>query len=62
MEQTFEVKPVGIRYMCGKCDKEMEYSGQMIIENGQPLFYHTCRCGNEEKLNKKYPTVEHKYI
>jgi len=62
MEQTFEVKPIGLKYLCDECGQEMSCEGSMVIENDQPFFPHKCNCGNVIKLTKKYPTIEYKRI
>lgn len=60
-EQTFEVKPVGVRYICDQCNE-----GEMIkdpdVKNAwltDPVQYpHKCnKCGYTCGLIESYPTV-----
>jgi len=46
--------------MCDGCNiGEMNYTNVMEIENSEPVFTHRCiNCGSEEKLAKKYPTID----
>lgn len=65
-EETFEVKPVGIRYRCELCDE-----GEMILNETEPVVVemsyppksplrrHVCnKCGGVLMLPKAYPYIE----
>ena len=62
-EEMFDVKPVGIRYICENCHK-----GEMIASNDTPLIIeggiprmrsHKCNnCGTTMLLPKTYPYIE----
>ncbi len=63
-EQTFEIKPVGVKYICDKCGNgEMtNLDGHMLMVY-PPQYKHMCSfCGAEKHLEKKYPTVEYRVI
>jgi len=63
-EETFELKPIGIRYICEFCNE-----GEMIHDSNEPvmvelamkpnLFKHHCsKCGKIMHLPKVYPYIE----
>lgn len=67
MEQQFEVKPVGVKYVCDSCGKgDMVYrggNGDMILLGKDIKFKHycyTCKC--EKVFCKKYPFVDYVVI
>lgn len=60
-EETFDVKPIGVRYKCEYCGKgEMK----VVTDNAITLQYntmikHKCtECGGELLLPKMYPYIE----
>lgn len=58
MEIQFKVKPVGVRWLCDKCNGEMKYTDGNILLSNPPKYKHNClKCGNEELLRDKYPTI-----
>ena len=63
-EQLFEVKPIGVKYICEFCN-----NGEMIADSNQviemkdghmvKLFVHKCKkCGRTMQLPKVYPHIE----
>lgn len=64
-EEAFEVRPIGIRYICEHC-----HEGEMVVDNsdGQflntvltnpPLIPHRCtKCGGTLMLPRSYPYIE----
>lgn len=63
-EERFDVKPIGIRYICEFCNEgEMIFTGRRgTIVNVEPpkfLFQHRCnKCGKTMDLPRSYPYVE----
>jgi predicted RNA-binding Zn-ribbon protein involved in translation (DUF1610 family) len=57
-ERTYEVRTVGVDYLCDKCgDGVMEQTGIMLPMD-PPKWRHKCnRCGEVSDLWQKYPTV-----
>jgi len=58
-EQKFEVKPVGVAYVCDACGEgEMQQVGKLHYEAEKVLFPHTCNhCGHKQDFYEKYPLV-----
>ena len=55
-ESFFEVKPIGVKYLCD-CGSEMFPTGAMILCD-PPQFTHKCsECEKTVKLLDKYPTI-----
>lgn len=64
-EEDFEVRPIGVRYICEFC-----HEGEMIVDHteGQfietvltnpPLIQHKCtKCGGTMRLPRSYPYIE----
>ena len=64
-ERTFELKPIGIKYICEFCNE-----GEMVYKNDQPIMVelvntqptlhrHVCtKCGKTMQLPKIYPYIE----
>ena len=66
-EETFNIKPIGIRYKCEFCNEgEMKYENNqpVMIEDlalitGPKLHNHRCtKCGKTMLLPKVYPYIE----
>lgn len=58
-EQTYELKPVGVRYVCDACGKgEMQHVGGAVLMSLPPKYRHICtHCGREQHFTKLYPEV-----
>jgi hypothetical protein len=58
-EQRFDVKQVGIRYICDVCDTgEMKPYGKPDWLAEPVQFPHQCNnCGHERTLNERYPKI-----
>lgn len=62
-EEIFNVKPIGVRYICEFC-----HNGEMIASNSDPIILtdgiphmrkHYCNiCGAQMMLPKTYPYIE----
>ena len=63
-EETFPVRPVGIKYRCEFCNEGeqiLDKSEKLVISAGQKpkLRKHKCnKCGKEMMLPKAYPYIE----
>ena len=62
-EKLFNVRPVGIRYICELCGKgEMKVDTSpdaQILMSNPPLIPHVCTsCGGKMSLPKQYPYIE----
>lgn len=63
-EEAFELKPVGIRYICEFCNEgEMIYDSSenvvIVPLNRSTMIPHKCnKCGKDMKLPKTYPYIE----
>jgi|JI10StandDraft_1071094.scaffolds.fasta_scaffold883266_3 DNA-directed RNA polymerase subunit RPC12/RpoP len=57
-ERTYEVRTIGVDYLCDKCgDGLMEHTGIMLMSD-PPKYPHKCnRCGTVMDFFQKYPTV-----
>jgi DNA-directed RNA polymerase subunit RPC12/RpoP len=64
MEETFDVKPVGVKYICDKCGKgEMLPTGRNDWSANPPLLEHECNyCGTKMKFHEKYPLIRYQTI
>lgn len=64
LEKTFEVKPIGVRYICDVCNKgEMSQTGQLKMYEHHATFVHKCNnCKHELELNEKYPLIRYEQI
>lgn len=60
-EQAFNIKPVGVKYICEICnDGEMivDHLGETLMTN-PPLIPHKCnKCNSTMHLPKQYPYIE----
>lgn len=60
-EETFNVKPIGVRYKCEFCNEgyqELDKSAPMNTSFPQ-MFTHICtKCGKSMLLPKVYPYIE----
>ncbi|EOO29044.1 hypothetical protein IIU_05726 [Bacillus cereus VD133] len=63
MEQQFEVKPIGVRYICDICHiGEMCPTGNNFFMEDPPKLEHMCnQCGAKIKLTDKYPIIKYQY-
>ena len=60
-EQAFNIKPVGVKYICELCN-----DGEMIVDpygdtlmSNPPLIPHKCnKCSGTMHLPKQYPYIE----
>lgn len=64
MEETFPVKPIGVKYICDFCKiGQMQQTGQMNIHENIATFTHKCEnCGKEIELKEKYPLIRYEQI
>jgi hypothetical protein len=55
-EQEFEIRPVGVKYICDKCSEgEMLPEGEASLSDGRTLYPHSCsKCGHKEVFNERY--------
>ena len=62
MEKSYEIKPVGIKYVCDNCDEgEMLVSGNIMLMTDPPKFPHKCNvCDFEKNFTTKYPFVTYR--
>lgn len=62
MEREFDVKPIGIKYICDVCSKgEMLPNGKNDFRHSVEIG-HTCSyCGEEQKFVVKYPLTRYKF-
>lgn len=63
-EQTFPVKPIGVRYMCPSCrvgEMIASTSEPVVVRHGEvPSIKHYCNnCAAQLLLTKVYPYVEY---
>lgn len=61
MEEIFDVKPIGIRYVCDYCGKgEMVPTGKNDWSVNPPKLEHMCKkCEFKMILNEKYPLIRY---
>ncbi|HZH60698.1 MAG TPA: hypothetical protein VEY70_14215 [Metabacillus sp.] len=63
MEITFEVKPIGVKYVCDSCGE-----GEMVPNGKNDFKYevkigHTCsKCGLEKDFAEKYPLIRYEFF
>ena len=64
MEKSYEVKPVGIKYVCDRCNEgEMQVSGSIMLMTNPPKFPHKCNiCSFEKNFTVKYPYIAYKTV
>lgn len=57
-EQTYELKPVGVRYVCDKCGEgEMQRNG-IVLTAYPPRYMHACsKCGHRQAFTEVYPSI-----
>lgn len=57
-EQCYDIKLIGVRYVCDTCGKgEMRFSGIERFTN-PPIYQHVCSdCGARADLFVQYPTI-----
>lgn len=66
-EREFEVRPIGVEYVCDVCNEGvMQPNGKMITEGdinsdgwGPKWPYKCPLCGNVANLDVSYPFVKH---
>ena len=57
-ERTFEVKTVGVEYVCERCSDGLMLPTGIYLPTDPPRWRHKCdACGCEDDLLQKYPTV-----
>lgn len=57
-----EVKPFIVYALCDFCGDELHSTGSVLCSM-PPKYPHKCNsCGNEENLDKNFPTIEYKPI
>lgn len=58
-EQKFELKAVGVDYVCDNCgDGVMVATGSFALMSDPPQWQHSCnKCGHPRAFFEKYPTV-----
>lgn len=61
-EETFPIKPVGVKYKCEFCgvgEQVVDPDCHSVIMTNPPLIQHKCTyCGKIMNLPKQYPRVE----
>lgn len=60
-EKTFQIKPLGVKYICEHCHEgEMiSVNDNIMLTSNPPLFAHKCnKCGGELQLPRRYPYIE----
>ncbi|MGG3451170.1 hypothetical protein [Domibacillus aminovorans] len=64
MEQTFEVQPCGVKYICDTCGEgELLPNGKNDWSAEQKPFEHECtECGQKKMFSEKYPLVRYKNV
>lgn len=64
MERNFEVKPIGVKYICDKCgDGEMLPTGKMKMFETHALYPHICnKCATEKDFIEKYPLIRYEFM
>ena len=58
-ERTYEIKPVGVDYVCDKCNTGvMVHNSGIALMCNPPQFVHVCsNCGHEQQMLEVYPTL-----
>lgn len=61
MEKEYQVKPVGVKYICDTCEKgEMLPNGKNNWNVELPLFEHECsHCNTRKMLTEKFPLIRY---
>lgn len=64
MEKEFDVKPVGVKYICDACKNgEMKPIGKMKTYENHAGFVHECdSCKTEMELRDRYPLIRYEFI
>lgn len=64
LEVTFDVKPIGINYICDSCQKgEMNQTGEVKMYEHHATFVHKCsNCSEKKELKEKYPLIRYQQI
>ncbi|MBO5424418.1 MAG: hypothetical protein J6A25_02795 [Lachnospiraceae bacterium] len=58
MEIHYNIKPVGVRYLCDNCNGEMKHTDGIVLMSNPPKYKHICsNCGEIEYLEEVYPTI-----
>lgn len=63
-EELFDVKPVGVKYICEFCNEGEMIADKTMIANPfeflkSPLIAHKCtKCGKTLQLMENYPKIE----
>jgi len=65
-EQKFELKVVGVDYVCDRCNKgHMLPNSNSMLMSDPPKFQHACNnpdCKNVQWFTERYPTVRHERV
>ncbi len=57
-ERNYEVKTVGVEYVCDKCGQGTMRPTGIMLTMSPPKWGHKCNhCGELADLNQTYPTV-----
>lgn len=58
MERVFEVRNVGVEYVCDVCNEgTMHVCCNVVVLSQPPRFHHQCnKCGHRATLLDKYPS------
>lgn len=61
LEKTFEIKPLGVKYICDECCKgEMLSTRKMKMFDNHAEFSHSCNyCKVERYFLEKYPLIRY---
>jgi DNA-directed RNA polymerase subunit RPC12/RpoP len=64
LEKRFEVKSIGIKYICDTCGEgEMSPTGGLKMFETNATYPHICeRCGAEKDLLEKYPLIRYEFV
>ncbi len=63
-EQEFDVKPIGIEYICDECGKGiMRPHGNFVLTSNPIQHPHKCHeWGHTDNFTKKYPDIVYRSI
>jgi hypothetical protein len=60
-EQEYDLRPVGVRYVCDKCGVGVMTPTGTMLCSYPPQWPHKCdHCGIIENMQEKYPTVRYR--
>jgi uncharacterized protein (DUF983 family) len=62
-ERKFEVKPVGVDYICDDCGAgTMVQTGMMLLSNPGQYKHRCSHCGKEVGFFTKYPDIRYERV